>query len=237
MIKDNLKNAYAFFLTVSYLTPAASGLTHYRFLRVGKLKKGKKLLAAIIVFMAAVFVLYSQNNVSVEDTNSLTEQSIILTDETPAATSTQSSNYKGPSTIGTFVRMIFALLIVIVLIIGVFWFVKKKTNIVKTEDDYLRRAAWINIAPGKSVEVITLIDKAYLIGVTEDNITLLGEIADKELISAMNINADKKANTKKPVNFSEVLDMFLIKKGGQKNIFSDTEKQVDNLFNNTREEN
>ena len=64
---------------------------------------------------------------------------------------------------------------------------------------------------------------------------MLGEIDDKELISAMNLTADKKANTKKPVNFSEVLDMFLVKKGGQKNIFSDTEKQVDNLFNNRPE--
>ncbi len=204
------------------------------------MEKSKKLFAAIIIFMAAVFVLYSQNNTSADNTaqTSVTEESIILSDDAPAGINPQNSNYKRPSTVGTFVRMIVVLIIVIGLIYGVLWFVKKKTNVVKTDDDYLRRAAWINIAPGKSVEVITLIDKAYLIGVTEDNITLLGEIDDKELISAMNINADKKNNTKKPATFSEVLDMFLVKKGGQKNVFTDIENQISNktgVFDNGEE--
>ena len=201
------------------------------------MEKSKKLFAAIIIFMGAVFALYSQNT-GTSDESAVTvnaEQSIILSDDASAASNTQNTNYKRPSTAGTFIRMIVVLIIVIALIYGVLWFVKKKTNVVKTDDDYLRRAAWINIAPGKSVEVITLIDKAYLIGVTEDNITLLGEIDDKELISAMNLNADKKANTKKPASFSEVLDMFLVKKGGQKNVFTDIENQISNksgVFNN-----
>ena len=199
--------------------------------------KTKKLFAAVILFTAAIFALYSQTNTDTENSGqtSITEETILLSDDVSTGTSSQTQNYKGPSTVGTFIRMILVLIIVIGLIYGVLWFVKKKTNVVKTDDDYLRRAAWINIAPGKSVEVITLIDKAYLIGVTEDNITLLGEIDDKELISAMNINADKKNNVKKPANFSEVLDMFLIKKNNQKNVFSDIENQISNkngIFDN-----
>ena len=199
--------------------------------------KTKKLFAAVILFIATIFALYSQTNTDTENSGqtSITEETILLSDDVSTGTSSQTQNYKGPSTIGTFIRMILVLIIVIGLIYGVLWFVKKKTNVVKTDDDYLRRAAWINIAPGKSVEVITLIDKAYLIGVTEDNITLLGEIDDKELISAMNINADKKNNVKKPANFSEVLDMFLIKKNNQKNVFSDIENQISNkngIFDN-----
>lgn len=197
----------------------------------------KKLFAAVIVIMAAVFALYSQTSTNSGDTSPVTEESIILSDEAVTQTSEGTTTYKGPSTAGTFIRMIIALIIVIGLIYGVLWFIRKKTDVVKTDDDYLRRAAYINIAPRKSVEVITLIDKAYLIGVTEDNITLLGEINDKELISAMNISADKKANTKKPATFSEVLDMFLVKKGGQKSVFSDTEQKVDELFNNRSEGN
>ena len=194
---------------------------------MGKLKKGKKLLAVIIVFITAVFCLYSQANTDVQGSvnNSLTEESILLTDDVSASQDSATA-YKG---------MIVALIIVVGLIYGALWFVKKKTNIVKTDDEYLRRAAYINIAPRKTIEVITLIDKAYLIGVTEDNITMLGEIDDKELISAMNLSADKKNNTKKPSTFAEVLDMFLVKKGGQKNVFSDTEQQVDNIFSNREE--
>lgn len=199
--------------------------------------KTKKLFAAVIVFMAAVFALYSQNKTGKDNSaqTSITEDTILLSDEVSTGGTTQTSNYKAPSTAGVFVRMIVALIIVCVLIYGVIWFIKKKTNVVKTDDQYLRRAAWINIAPGKSVEVITLIDKAYLIGVTEDNISLLGEIDDKELISAMNITADKMNNTKKPKNFSEVLDMFLVKRPGQKNVFSDIENQISNksgIFDN-----
>lgn len=192
--------------------------------------KTKKLIAAVIVFIAAVFALYSQNN-STQNESPLTEESILISDESASASENSVSTYKGPSTAGMFVRMIIVLIIVVGLIYGVLWFIKKKTNVIKTDDDYLRRAAYINIAPGKSVEVITLIDKAYLIGVTEDNITLLGEIHDDELIKAMNLSADKKNNTKKPASFSDVLDMFLVKKGNQKNIFTETEEQVDQIFN------
>ena len=193
----------------------------------------KKLFAAVIVFMAAIFVLYSQASAGSADTaaSTITEESIVFTDD--VSTDNAGGNavsYKGPSTVGMFVRMIVVLIIVVGLIYGVLWFIKKKTNVVKTDDEYLRRAAYINIAPGKTIEVITLIDKAYLIGVTEDNITMLGEIHDDELIKAMNITADKKNNTKKPTTFSDVLEMFLVKKGNQNNVFTETEKQVDQLF-------
>lgn len=192
----------------------------------------KKLLAVILLCITAASFLYSQNQTS-QNQAPLTEESIVISDSNPAESASAATVYKGPSTVGMFVRMIVVLIIVVGLIYGVLWFIKKKTNVVKTDDDYLRRAAYINIAPGKTVEVITLIDKAYLIGVTEDNITLLGEIHDDELIKAMNLSADKKNNTKKPTTFSDVLDMFLVKKGGQKNVFSDTERQVDQIFNNT----
>ena len=140
------------------------------------MEKSKKLLAAIIVFMAAVFALYSQTTTAANDQSAatITEESIVFSDDASGDTGSSAQSYKGPSTVGMFVRMIAALIIVVALIWGVLWFIKKKTNVVKTDDDYLRRAAYINIAPGKTVEVITLIDKAYLIGVTEDNITLLG---------------------------------------------------------------
>jgi len=193
-----------------------------------KLGNFKKLIAAVLLCTAAVFCLYSQS----QSTNSVSEDTIVLTD-TETTSTNQTTTYKGTSTAGTFIRMIFALIIVVALIYGVLWFVRKKTNNVKNDDEYLRRAAWINISPSKTIEVITLIDKAYLIGVTEDNITLLGEIEDKELIEAMNINADKKANTAKPINFTQVLDSFLIKGNKNKNVFSDQENKVDELFNRT----
>lgn len=195
---------------------------------------------ATILFFASVFCIYSQNNRSekTQGNQSVTESQISLNFDDAAGTDSNNltTQNKRPSTVLTFVRMIVALITVIALIYGVLWFVKKKTNVVKTDDEYLRRAAYINIAPGKTIEVITLIDKAYLIGVTEDSITMLGEIDDDELIKAMNLTADKKTNIKKATSFSEVLDMFLIKGNKQKNIFSDSEKKVEDVLSKTQRE-
>lgn len=200
-----------------------------------KLGNFKKIIAAVFLCTAAIFCLYSQS----QNINTVSEESIVLSESSVDGNTVESSsvNYKGASTIGTFIRMIVALLIVVALIYGVLWFVRKKTNVMKNDDEYLRRAAYINISPSKTIEVITLIDKAYLIGVTEDNITLLGEINDKELVEAMNINSDKKNSSTKPVNFSQVLDSFLIKGKGNKSVFSEAENKVDEIFNNVSNDN
>lgn len=197
----------------------------------------KKCFCAFIIFLFSLsFNIFAQSNSSdnnststsseeqsVSESSVISEDSIILFSDTTADQPVKKSS---SSTAKLFFKMIFVLIVVVALIYFILWFIRKKTNVVKTDDDYLRRAAYINIAPGKSVEVITLIDKGYLIGVTEDNITLLGEIDDKELISAMNLTADKKANTTKPTNFSQVLDMFLLKGNKKQNIFADSEKKL-----------
>lgn len=208
---------------------------------MGKLGKYLKSLFFISILFCADFLLTAQVNSQNENNISknagqteFSEDSIFLDmpdgQNNDGGQNQNQNEYKSPSTIGVFIRMIVVLLIVVLLIYAFFWFVKKKNKNLKTEDDYLRRVAYLNIAPGKSVEVITLIDKAFLIGVTDDNISLLGEIDDKELITAMNINSDKKVNTKKPTTFNEVLDLFIQKGNKKKSVFSQEESKVDNLF-------
>lgn len=179
---------------------------------MGKLVNKKSLISVLILVLFCTSI-FAQNNSSFKisenaNTENLSESDILFTENVLESSNSSKEEYKGPSTIGLLLRVILVLIIVIGVIYGVLWFIKRKTNIVKNEDDFLRRAAYLNIAPGKTVEVITLIDKAYLIGVTDENITLLGEIEDKELINAMNVNADKNQNIKKPLNFAEVLDIF-----------------------------
>ena len=194
-------------------------------------KSIKSLLSIVIIFFS-FSILNAQQNVSDQKENIISEQSIIINPQIENLNQEKTDNeYKTSSTIGVFVRMIIVLIVVVLLIYAFFWFVKRKTNNnLKTDDDYLRRVAYLNIAPGKTVEVITLIDKAYLIGVTEDNISLLGEIDDKALITAMNLNSDKKANIKKPATFNEVLELFLQKGSKKKSVFSQEESKVENLF-------
>lgn len=197
-----------------------------------KSRKSLLILILLSLFNFSVFSAVEEFGGDITDSAEViaTEQDTYFSDYYNNTAEKVASSKKS-STSGYLVKMIVVLVIVVALIYGVLWFIKKKTHVVKSEDDYLRRAAYIDIGPGKSVEVITLLDKGYLIGVTEDKITLLGEIDDKELISAMNVNADKNQNTKKPVNFAEVLEMLTQKGGKSKSVFDESEKKMDNIFN------
>ncbi|EID84646.1 Flagellar biogenesis protein [Treponema sp. JC4] len=207
----------------------------------------KKLLMTAVLLTAVCFNFYSQSSEqadsSVQTELSSFENNTNYFNNSPSANAPAQVRNQNGSGIGLFIRMVFVLAFVIALIYGLLWFIKNKTNVVKTDDEFLRRAAYINIAPGKSVEVITLVDRAYVIGVTEDGITLLGEIDSKsdeqtaQMINAMNLRADQTQNTKKPLNFTDVMDMFLAKKGKVKNVFSDTENQVDQIFSRNKSEN
>jgi len=203
-------------------------------------------LLVMILFMTFTLNIFCQSQ-ETSSSNRIDESTIVFADDT--SSNTDVSNYKAPSTVGVFVRMIIALVVVAGLIYWVLRIIKKKTNVTITEDDFLRRAASISVGNNQTVEVVTLIDRAYVIGVSEGKITLLDEITDekerdKDLIESMNLNADKKQNTKKPVKFSEVLDMFTKKtatetkteKSGKKSVFNSSEETLNKLLNKTNKE-
>lgn len=201
----------------------------------------KIIITTFVLFFLTSFFVFSQSKVSNQkgdsDLSEVVDMKNFSEDTSSDYFSTvdeydfNENNIESPSTIGLFVRMIIVLIIVVVLIYFVFFFIKKKTNYVKDDDDFLRRVASLSLAPGKSVEVVTLVDKAFLIGVTDDKISLIGEITDAELIQAMNLNADKKKSQKKPVNFDDVLGMFMGNKSKNVDIYKDSENRINNLFN------
>ena len=138
-----------------------------------------------------------------------------------------------------FVRMILVLGLVLGLIYLLYRFLRKNSYIASDDDKFLRRAASISLGPGKSVQIVTLIDKAYLVGVSENSINLISEIEDKELINALNLYADKTQAASKPKNFSEILDLFMpgsSKKGGEQNAFENEKSEhiLNSLKHRTR---
>lgn len=207
----------------------------------------KKIITAMILLFAVSFNFYSQSN----EQNSETEQTVSQTentDDTLNNTNEQTDDYfsdnsgsaadfKSPSSFGTIVKMIVFLILIIAVIYGLMWFFKRKTNLSKSDDDFMRRVSSLNLAPGKSVEIVTLLEHAYVLGVTDNNINLLGEIEDKELVDALNLNFDKKQTVKKPMNFSDVLDIFMPNGPRErKNIFDDAERKIKNLSKSKKEE-
>lgn len=177
----------------------------------------KKVILAILLVSVLNISAFSQEasqnsqNAS-ETTETAWEQSEsyfanpVSTDETDSSTSTRTST---ASTVWIFVKMILVLAIFIAAIYGVLWYIKKRNNTVKNDDEFLRRVSYLTLAPGKTVEIVTLIDKAYILGVSDAGINLIAEVTDKELIDAMNVYSDKQTNTKKSRSFAEVLNLFM----------------------------
>lgn len=135
------------------------------------------------------------------------EENILLnfddnaTGTTGAATTVTSA---ANSTFWLFVRMIVVLAIVIGIIYLIVWLLKKSMDPGVQEDEYLKKTASLTLAPGKSVQVVTLGDQAWVLGVSEESVSLISEIQDKELINAMNIHAEPN-NAKKPLDFASML--------------------------------
>lgn len=184
-------------------------------------------------------MLFSQDNndsLNVENSISVSEDSTLLQDDYFSSNNeTSNLNLKQPSTAWTFIKMILFLCLVVAAIYAVMWFFKKKVNNTKSDDNFLRRVSSLNIGPGKSVEIITLLDNAYILGVTDSNINVIDQIEDKELIEALNLNFDKNQNVKKPMNFADVLDIFMPNGPRNKNIYEDEERKVNNLSRKNKE--
>ena len=160
----------------------------------------------IIAFFALILLCFCAFSQEIDSsTNAVVdESSIVLNSNTQQNIENESEN---PSTFGLFLRMILVLIAIIGLIYGFVWLLRK-TSAPKVKDDlYLREVANLTLSPGKSVRVVSLKDKAYIIGVTDSNINLIAEVEDKELIDAMNLNAEESIS-EKPKDFSTVLSMF-----------------------------
>ncbi|MBO4386567.1 MAG: flagellar biosynthetic protein FliO [Treponema sp.] len=183
-------------------------------------------------------VLNSATEVQQNDASSTTDESLMpITDESTLPI--QGEGGSSGSGLWVFVRMILVLGLVLGLIYLLYRFLKKNSYIAGDDDKFLRRAASISLGPGKSVQIVTLIDKAYLVGVSENSINLISEIDDAELINALNLYADKTQSASKPKNFSEILDLFMpgsSKGGAEKNAFEDgkSERILNSLKHRTR---
>ncbi|MGI5172195.1 flagellar biosynthetic protein FliO [Treponema sp. OMZ 840] len=111
------------------------------------------------------------------------------------------------STLWLFIRMILVLILVIACIYGLVFFLKKGLNPRVQENPFLKKAVSLTIAPGKSVHVLTMPGKAWLVGVGESSVNLIGEITDKELVDRLILEAEK-TPAEKPKDFASVLNAF-----------------------------
>lgn len=110
----------------------------------------------------------------------------------------------GESHVSNILRLILSLIFVLFLAFVVIKFMKKANVFSVNNDEYLKLVANLNVEQGKSIKVFTIGDKAYIVGVTSNNITKIAEIEDKDLINAMNL----KVGSMEPFENSSFIKVF-----------------------------
>jgi flagellar biogenesis protein FliO len=88
-----------------------------------------------------------------------------------------------------FLRMVLVLGLVIAALYGIFALLRRSARNPEPADSYLRVLASVNIAAGRSIQVVALGDKAWLVGSTESSVNLIAAIDDKEVVDALALRA------------------------------------------------
>ncbi|MBP5451313.1 MAG: flagellar biosynthetic protein FliO [Treponema sp.] len=190
------------------------------------MKSSKKFIAVLCLFSFVFCALSfaqsavegaSESNTVSEESKPLNQnkidESLLTLDGTSDATGVANQSSSSPlRTVWVFFRMILVLGIVLAIVWIIFKLMKRSTDPGNSTDEFLRKVSSLTISPGKSVQIVTLIDKAYLLGVSDNSVNLITEIEDPELIQAMNLYADKNGRVERPKLFEDVLELFMPKK-------------------------
>lgn len=201
-----------------------------------------KISYALLCVLFLHFAAYSQENGVVSDIsentpvtsavqNSLDESSISLTSQNDALQQTSSV-----STFKLFARMILVLAAVVACIYAVLWLFKRSMRTQESDDPFLRLVSSVQLGNGKSAQIITLVDRAYIVGVAENSVNLIAEVTDKELVDAMNLYSDEHKNVKKPRSFADILDIFM--PGGPRDkggVFGSSQNKLADMLERQRE--
>ncbi|MGI0529812.1 flagellar biosynthetic protein FliO [Treponema socranskii] len=172
-----------------------------------------KTAAFSFLLLAVSLSLYAQTQVTEDTRIERTESAVVDESSLPIADPalSPSATERPSSTLWLFIRMILVLAVVVACVYAVVYLMKRSMNKdVGEGDQFLRVVSSVSLAPGKSVHVVSLLDdKAYLIGVTDNAVNLIGEVTDKETIHAMNLYADTRQNVRRPRNFGDILSIFM----------------------------
>lgn len=123
---------------------------------------------------------------------------------------------QGSSILPYVLRMILVLGLVIAAIYGLYALLKRSSRPTNSYDSYLRVLATTKLGVGRSLHVVSLGDKAWLIGSTDTSVGLISEIDDKELIDALALREAQSPQTPRK-DFTSILADLLGRKGPKSN--------------------
>jgi flagellar protein FliO/FliZ len=186
---------------------------------------GEKLKRIITILLTIFFVvmnpslLFSQESVSPvvgedqfiigEDVSPNLEDQFVIGEVLPE--DAEDPTLAGESNFSLILRMLLVLVLAAAAIYGLVYFIKKLSNPKKLEDPYLKVLSSASIGPNRAVHVISLGDKAWLVGSADNSVSLISEIDDKETIDAMlldNSRNNANSNMGKLIDFRSIFMRF-----------------------------
>jgi flagellar protein FliO/FliZ len=90
----------------------------------------------------------------------------------------------GPS-IWTFIRMVLVLALVAAAVYGIVFFIRRSSRKKDTEDPFLKVLANTHLGFNRYAHIVSVGDKAWLLGSSDGGVNLIGEIDDRDVINAM----------------------------------------------------
>ena len=109
------------------------------------------------------------------------ERAIILDEESPASAFTPAG---GPSTWAV-IRMLLTLALAAAAIYGVVFFIRRSSKPPAASDPFLKILATAHLGSNRYAHIVSVGDKAWLLGSSDGGVNLIGEIDDKDIINAM----------------------------------------------------
>ena len=121
-----------------------------------------------------------------------------------------------PSFAGSFVQMLAALALVLGLLLGLYWFMRKFTpgQIVGGKNSHLKVLGRLSLAPKRWVVLVEIGPKILALGMSDKDISLLTIIEDENTVSELKNNVECAGAG--DLKFSKMLKQLLSNRGTQK---------------------
>ena len=146
-----------------------------------------------IVFLIQIPVISAQEEqsslpeISVEQRIRAQEQAFTFGDDNFVVTSPA-----GPS-VWSIIRMILVLILVAVSVYGVVFLFRKAARPAPSTDPFLKVLANVHLGTNRYAHIVSVGSKAWLVGASENGVSLISEIEDKEIIDAMLLEDSRKS--------------------------------------------
>jgi len=106
------------------------------------------------------------------------------------------------------VRMVLTLALAAAAIYGVVFFIRRSSKKTVYNDPFLKILSNAPLGQNRYVHIVSVGDKAWLLGSSDGGVSLIGEIQDKDLLNAMLLEDSKRADEKTPVLFPDFLSVL-----------------------------